>query len=225
MEKFQVTFLAAGTPNMMYYILENSKGTYVVSRSIDMSREDASYPNGTGPWKVGEYTAQQIQKMAVEDGWQLQDGRNVGDFPDFREIPKILKKEFAKEWAEKTGSKTSEKKFTGAAAVALVADAFSVFDITPWDDCHGNRGALHRALQKEIVLTYDDRRGVTKNWKEAVEKYGLHLEPVTTKGIKILRQQAEDNLRKDSHKLPDRLSALLTGANYNSINSLHLPTE
>ena len=204
-----MNFRVSGTPHLVYHVRQIGSDEFKVSRSIDMSRESVFYPNGTGPWTVGTCSAKKVQEMAEQEKWRLHDGRLVSEFPDFREIPKILEEESAREWAELTGSATPQEEFAGAAAVVLVADAFSVFDVGSWDECRGCRQALRWVLDQNIHLDYCRDRGVAETWAEAVKKYGLHIEPIDADGLKALRRQAEDALRKEWSALPSRLSALL----------------
>jgi len=209
MPSWNMNFRMSGTPHMVYHVRQIGSDEFKVSRSIDMSRESVFYPNGTGPWTVGTCSAKKVQEMAEQEKWRLHDGRLVSEFPDFREIPKILEEESAREWAELTGSATPQEEFAGAAAVVLVADAFSVFDVGSWDECRGCRQALMWVLNQNIHLDYCRNCGVAETWAEAVKKYGLHIEPINNDDLKALRRQAEDALRKDWSALPSRLSALL----------------
>lgn len=218
-------FLEGGTPNLLIQVKECQEDCWTLSRSIDMSRESVFYPNGTGPWGMGVFSSAEVQKMAEEKKWRLHDGRYVKNFEDFTKIPEILKKERIEKWSKLTGSTTSEENFRGVPAVALVADAFSVFDVAAWGP--GNcLECIYRTLKKTIRLDYDrSNRGIAESWAEAVEKYGLRIEPLTFEALKSLRRQAEDHLRKDMRALPHRLSALLRGNECYpfTISSLRLP--
>jgi hypothetical protein len=206
---------------MLYNIKGMASGEFNISRSIDESRESAFYPNGTGPWNVGSFSFKEVSQMAADSGWRLHDGRQVSDFPDFREIPQILAEEHAQRWADQTRSKTPESTFEEATAVALVADAYAIFDLAPMHPL-GLPGTVQEARRKAINL-----HNGAKTWGEAIDQHGFRIEPISMEGLKALRRQAEDQLRKQLHQLPQRLSALLTGSNCYpaTISCLNLPKD
>lgn len=209
-------FRKAGTPNIIIDVWEEKDGWFV-KETIDGSRESAWYEK-PAVWR-GPFTATQVQNFAVKEEWKLMDGRLVSEFKDFREIPEILEKEDAEKWHALTGSYASLTAFKEAVAVALVTDATTtIFDLAEWN---GNNmwQSLKYVLYKEIKLSFDkENRGVAHDWKEAVEKYGFQIEPISKERLEDLREQAITQLRASNSKLIDRLSRLARPGNLSRIN-------